>query len=404
MPATKIELTNTSEPTQTVTLTPTITPLPTNTATPTSLPITFIYQDNVPAKGRSIQEQSAHKSYLYYSQYADLGTVTIYTFSDINLFVDLIFPAIQHDVPTYTKSKFINDWISGGGGNTQAKDIVVISSDFPAWKDNSNRCYKAKNVAHELFHLLQSKLIQHALFRPTLDYGPEWLKEGSAEVFGNKIADGINGCSYAAQLVWWRNKSSEANYPLREVDGGNFSNKTQFWSLAPYAVDYLIKLTPQGEQSIIDFYSAIGKGTSWREAFKDVFGISVEEFYIRFDSARADIVVPTDVVLPSVTPEPPLDTSVCLPQSDTSVECLGRRQNTNKSNEFDYIFSIPFAIQEEPRKWGVNSTCRLRGYGTYGSDGEYNLIIHISKSTHGTCQVKFVFSTSQQLTVDFLVP
>lgn len=337
----------------------------------------------MPAKGREIQEQAARKAYLYYSQFADLGAVTIYTFSDINLYIDQIFPAIQYEVPTYTKSRFVNEWIAGGGGNTSAKDIVVISSGFLSWKADGNHCYKAKNVAHELFHMLQSRLMHHGLFRPALDYGPEWLKEGSAEVFGHQIADGINGCSYADKLASWQNDSSTANYPLKEVDGGNFAEKMQFWSLAPYAVDSLIKLAPKGELSVIDYYSEIGRGTPWKESFKIAFGMAVNEFYDKFEAIRQ---------------KGGIDASVCVVQTDPRVKCLGRKPLG------DFVFRIPINPTTQENDWIVVSACGVTGWGLEGTDVLHILQISVTDDTHGPCQVKVTFSASQQVTVEFNVP
>ncbi len=366
---------------------PTLTSIPANTSTPTitptPLPITFIYQDDVPASGRALQEEAAYKAYAYYSQYADLGPVTIYTFSDINLYIDQIFPAIQYDVPTYTKSKFVQDWVAGGGGNTAAKDIVVISSDFLAWKDDANVCYKSKNVAHELFHMLQSRLMHHGLFRPALDYGPEWLKEGSAEVFGHKIANGLNDCSYSTQADIWLNNSITANYPLKEVEGGDFSSKMQFWSLAPYAVGDLIAIAPDGEESVIEYYAEIGKGTPWKESFKLAFGLSIDEFYSRFDLSRT---------------QSDLDTSVCVEQSDARVKCLGLKPNK------DFVFMLPFTLTTQAEEWIVESECGITGWGMEGSGGIHILQISVTDNTHGNCQVKVTFSADQQVTVDFVVP
>jgi hypothetical protein len=330
-----------------------------------------------------LQEQAAHNAYRHYSEYTDLGPITIYTFSDIHQYIDQIFPAIQYDVPTYTKSKFVQDWIAGGGGNTSAKDIIVISSDFLPWKDDANVCYKSKNVAHELFHTLQSRLINHGLFKPALDYGPEWLKEGSAEVFGNKIADGLEGCNYSTELASWVNNSATANYPLAEVADGDFSGKMQFWSLAPYAVDSLIRLAPDGERSVVNYYMKIGRGEGWSEAFTSAFGISIEEFYTKFDTERT---------------WSGIDTNVCVTQSDTRIKCLGQKPNK------DFIFELPFVVETQADQWLIESECDITGWGLEGSDTLQILQISVTDSTHGSCQVVATFSQNQQVTVDFIAP
>jgi hypothetical protein len=374
------------------TLTPTETPRP--TITPTPLLLVFIYQDDIPLSARKLQEEAARKSYLYLSQYADLGQITIYTFSDIEQYIDQIFPAIQSDVPTYSKSKFIQDWIIGGGGNTSAKDIVAISSGYFVWEDNSKLCYKAKNVAHEILHILQSKLLKHALFRPGLDYGPEWLKEGSAEVIGYKMADGLNGCDAERYgLADWVNDASADGALLKELEGSDAFDKLKFWAVAPWAVDYLTRVAPHGEKSLIEYYSEIGSGKSWRKAFELAFGFAVEEFYTDFEAARGRqekmFILDSNVIL---------DTSVCAPQSDNRVQCLGRKHNK------DFIFGIPSIVTTPADQWKVNSDCAITGWGLEGSQQAEILQISVTDDTHGYCQVKVTFSADVQVTVDFVVP
>lgn len=380
---------STASPTHTSTVTPQPTLTSTPTVTPTPLPIHFIYQDDVPAEGRVVQEQAANKAYVYYSQYTDLGEISIYTFSDINQYIEEIFPAIKYDVPTINKSKFVQEWISSNGGNTSAKDIVIISSTFLPWKDDTNLCYKPKNVAHELFHTTQSKLMHHGLFRPTLDYGPEWLKEGSAEFMGNQMADSINGCSYQNTFDFWVEDSGDKTFSLAEVDGGNFGAKVGFWSVAPLAVAHLVKVSPNGEKSLIDFYSEIGEGKNWREAFISAFGMSVDDYYVEFKAFQETIKVT-------------LDTSVCVPQSDPGVKCLGRKPN--KTNGYTYNFSMPFAVLTQPQDWKIESNCALDGYGATGSDVASNLLVNVSESLNETCHVRLIFSANKQATIDFISP
>jgi len=287
--------------TTTLTVTPTLTSQPTitltPTITPTPFPLTYIYQDDVPASARTLQEQSANKAYAYFSKYAELGAITIYSFSDLELFLDEIFPAFKSDIPPLSKSAFRSFWPATGG--TVAQNIVVVNTSFYAWQNDEAICYKSSNVAHEMFHIVQSILMEHALFRPELDYGPEWLKEGSAQVMGLHIADGLNGCSYERDGIDLWSMDSVGGVLLQNVEGGDFSTKPKFWSVAPLAVDYLIQISPAGEKSMIDYYSEVGAGTRWPQAFLKAFGISKEDFYKKFAEHQKTYSTPTPTAIPA---------------------------------------------------------------------------------------------------------
>lgn len=367
----------------TPTLTPTITP--TSTIAPTPLPLTLVYQDDVPVDGRVLEEQAAKKAYIYYSQYVDMGQITIYTFSDVNLVLDKISVSLQADYGQ-TKSMAREFWPTTGGFITG--NDVVVNSGFPPWSDQGNGCYKAKNVSHEMFHLVQRALLHHALNR-FIDYGPEWLKEGSAEMMGNRAVDGLNDCDYKKTLDSWFQDSRDADFSLQQVEGGNFSSKIKFWSFAPWAVDYLINLAPKGERSLVEYYSEIGDGTTWRDAFETAFGISVQDFYTTFQAYQNKTKIT-------------MDTSICVIQSDSRVKCLGREPNRN--NEFDYVFKIPFVVKTQPQQWKWESSCNITGYGAQGTGNVNELLLNVDKSTQGNCHVKFTFSADQQVTVDFAIP
>ncbi|MCC6300117.1 MAG: hypothetical protein IT314_12530 [Anaerolineales bacterium] len=380
--------------TQTATLTPTNTPTPTNTAvptiTPTPLPITFIYQDNYPTNARLITEQAAAKTYLRISQYAGLGQITIYTISDINQYIDEIFPMIKADLPNATKSQFIQEWPYTDG--TAVKGLILINSGYSASDDELNFCGKTRIIAHEMFHLLQRQLVGHSLDRKIFDRGPDWIIEGSAEAMSFRLVDGLNECDdQKSGPDFWRTDASVDGAPLGELDGFDAHQKSKFYSVSSWAMDYLIRTTPEGEQAIISFYSEIGNGKPWRDAFTSAFGMEVEKYYDDFEKIQANqLIVP--------------DTSVCLPQSDKRVICLGLINNNGSA---DYIFEIPFDGNSLPPadQWSSSGSCVVTGWGgTPKSKSTFELAISFDPDTHGICHINIIFSADQQITVDLAIP
>jgi hypothetical protein len=248
----------TSIPTQT--FTETSTAIPTNTTTPTitptPLPITFIYQDDVPDKARLLQEQAAYKTYTYFSQYVDLGELTIYTFSDINQYIDDIFPMIKADLPNATKGQFIQDWPSMGG--TAVKGLMIINSGYSASNDHLNLCSTTLDIAHEMFHILQRNLVGHSLDRKVFDRGPDWIIEGSAQAISYRLAGDLDQCDVQKLgFDYWRTDASVGGALLSELDGYDAHQKPKFFSVSSWATDYLIRTSPEGEKAVITFYSEI---------------------------------------------------------------------------------------------------------------------------------------------------
>lgn len=379
-------------PTQTFTQTPPSTPFPTSTPTitPAPLPITFIYQDNVPVEARLLQEQAAYKAYTYFSQYVDLGELTIYTFSDINQYIDEILPMIKADLPNARKSQFIQDWPSMGG--TAVQGLVIINSGYSASNDHLNLCSTTLDIAHEMFHILQRSLVGHSLDRKVFDRGPDWIIEGSAQAISYRLVGDLDQCD--AQKLgfdYWRTDASVGGALLSELNGYDAHQKPKFFSVSSWAMDYLIRTTPDGEKAVITFYSEIGNGRPWRDAFISAFGIKVEDYYNDFEKIQAN---------QTITP----DTSVCLPQSDKRVKCQGLINNNGST---DYIFEIPFDGNTLPPtdQWTSSGKCIVTGWGgTPISSTTFELAISFDASTHGTCRLDVIFSADQKITLDFVIP
>ncbi len=384
----------TMAPSLTMAIMPTSTSIPTNTITPTltptPLPIRFIYQEDVPLDARLLQEQAAYNAYMYFSQYADLGEITIYTFSDINQYIDEILPLIKADLPNASKSQFIQDWPKIGG--TAVEGLIIINFGYSASKDHLNLCTATADIAHEMFHLLQRRLVGHSLERKVFDRGPDWIIEGSAQVVSYELMGNINACD--AQRLgfdYWRTDASVGGALLSELDGFDAHQKPKFFSVASWAMDYLIRTTPDGEKAVINFYSEIGEGKSWQDAFLSAFGISVEDFYHDFEKIQS-----SQTIIP--------DTSVCLPQSDKRVKCLGFINN-NGSN--DYIFEIPFDGNSLPpaEQWKSSGRCVVTGWGgTPISSTAFELAISFGAETHGACHITIIFSPDKQIPVDLVIP
>jgi hypothetical protein len=144
-----------------------------------------------------------------------------------------------------------------------------------------------------------------------------------------------------------------------------------------------------------DLWEGIKEGKTFNRAFQETYGISVAEFYERFDGFRAaGYPFPTEAMA---------DKSVCVPQSDNRVRCLGRVYIDDLPA---YAFEIGFDVPPQIYEWEVESNCSIAKLGKQGDSPEHDnqILITVDPAVHGRCQAKFGFPDNREITVEFVVP
>ena len=151
--------------------------------------------------------------------------------------------------------------------------------------DGLCRSHGSLVLDHEYFHLLQ---IHAAGFGENLDgfrraTGPIWLLEGMAEYAEALYRAEVGPRTYqelrddnAFAVASWAG-TLEATGDQIFVEG---------YVLGFLAVDLLVQRA--GEDALLAFYRSTSTGLPWRDAFSEVFGISVDEFYEEFELHRAE--------------------------------------------------------------------------------------------------------------------
>ena len=153
--------------------------------------------------------------------------------------------------------------------------------------------------AHEYFHLVQDVLLRNSL---GLNPGtiaskiPSWFYEGSATFIGTAYADE----SGLAQWNDMRNNEIGAyltgrgtNEPLSSFKD-NLVDRPQpeGQSHRPYGIGMLASefiVASVGMDRFLDVFNQLGTGKPFNEAFATATGLSLEEFYTKFDSMRSQI-------------------------------------------------------------------------------------------------------------------
>jgi hypothetical protein len=135
-------------------------------------------------------------------------------------------------------------------------------------------------AAHELTHVWQAQL---GCLPSAGDHQYLWLVEGSATALGFaavEAAGDIDARGVAAELQQWGRSARGLSTDLRryEREGGGDAH----YALWARAVQQLLR--PRGPVALRDFCRAVGRGTPWREAFAQAFGMTVDHFYATFSS------------------------------------------------------------------------------------------------------------------------
>ena len=141
-------------------------------------------------------------------------------------------------------------------------------------------------LAHEYVHALQDELSGGAR-------GPRWMGEGGAVHFEYL---------YDHAVGWWPLQESIATLEnargtrqsLEAIEWNIVSTDVEEYALGHLATRYLITLA--GGEALWDFYRQRTSTSSWKSAFEEAFGLSVQEFYEAFEAHRALVLPPLPVV------------------------------------------------------------------------------------------------------------
>ena len=149
-----------------------------------------------------------------------------------------------------------------------------------------------KTVAHEVSHAQSSNLSNLQLYASSSssgvpDAGPVWLAEGSAEFLAWRALSAGGVVSYDDQrslFVWDLNDMDpEALGKFETVRGFKSSWINYHYSM--FAAELLA--SHAGESSLIEYYDSLRSGAAWQTVFRNTFGLSIGEFYDRFEKHEA---------------------------------------------------------------------------------------------------------------------
>jgi hypothetical protein len=166
-----------------------------------------------------------------------------------------------------------------------AQDNLVLLSFYDIEPNHDWYIQRRSIPAHEIFHIVQDSLSGIGVnVNPNSQRAiPAWLIEGSANYYGFYVVHkmGFNDYKESRSSRSWYDYSMNAQTPLSKYNN---------YSLDPYtigqsATEYLI--ASAGFESLINIFKYSKTEKTFPSAFKKAVGISLEEFYSKFELSRS---------------------------------------------------------------------------------------------------------------------
>lgn len=265
----------------------TSTPYPNATVVPVCGSNTaFVFGDEVPLAQRNLIRDVLKRGASSICAMTDIAAqnVTVFVYGDYDKLTTVYAQWIH--VPL---SRAHSDWPPGKGGGITYSGVLFYYADNTG-TDPNNLYYQ---LSHEYFHLIQYQLTNGKL-TSTPDLvpvgGPRWLIEGSADFVGALTVENLGGDKFDTIEQQYKNTATTSRNSLSSLEDMSLFADQAGYQLGFMAVDYL---TPPdqprsaGVKLLAAFWSAIGRGKTWRQAFQSVFGKSVDQFYAEFEAYRS---------------------------------------------------------------------------------------------------------------------
>lgn len=293
------------------------------TPAPTAAGISFVFGDDVTMAERdrvgriaTLAEQDLKARYG-----ASASPFTVFVHSNLD---ELVADYVAfHRIPTDLVAGVRQRWSFGFA--EAGKENVFIYTGGPGWPDAISTGTVEKILFHEIFHVLQNRLVAPAyrnfIEAPDSDVpvgGPRWLIEGAAELVGYTLADDHGYASFAAARAAKLRDAQAVTAPLSTME--SLPGLVAAGPGAAYTVGFLaaeLLTATAGPQALARYWTEIGAGRPWQAAFETVFGRSITTFYDEFEVYRRQ-----GFVLPAM---PTYVVANCRPGYDCRVTTIAGR-------------------------------------------------------------------------------
>ena len=178
-----------------------------------------------------------------------------------------------------------------------------------AHRGSQTTARQMKTPAHEMVHIFSSNLSELSKGGPdhlTPPAGPEWINEGGADYLAYRAISWGGVVPYAIIREQTRQRALKVKPEGGLAELGSEDALDRYSGSYRYsmmAVELLV--SERGDASYIEFYRSLKEGTTWQAQFEKAFGMSVEDFYVKFAEHEAAGFPPLESVTPACPAESP---------------------------------------------------------------------------------------------------
>lgn len=147
-------------------------------------------------------------------------------------------------------------------------------------------------MTHELVHNVQRELSYDKVARWVTDpdkvrprMGPAWMVEGTAQVVEQAFMEDRFG-TLAPALHRMRQQAAASDLTLEQIRLSGEVRSAEAYDVSAYAVAMLVER--YGEETLFRFWRSVGETDNWFTAFRQVYGMTVEEFEALYVTLRDD--------------------------------------------------------------------------------------------------------------------
>ena len=189
----------------------------------------------------------------------------------------------------YRRGKLENFEACNGGEAGYGFLFMCAKSDVFSgdWFNAGSLAQRTFGLAHEYFHILQFERAYDdaaSCCESRERLGPQWLVEGAAEYVAFRILADSKRLNLQREIDWHTRQAGKTGLPLAEMHARDgFYSEPLASSAGMIAAHMLAESAGLG--ALGQFYTELGTGQPWSEAFEAAFGETLEAFEARYEAA-----------------------------------------------------------------------------------------------------------------------